>query len=78
MTCFHGCDKRSCLVCCDERADNMLWGEQVHHSVGGGLAKKRMHTKRASAQSINNCEHGLRHASAWRAAVGNRGVIMGL
>jgi hypothetical protein len=38
----------------------MLWGEKVHHSVRGGLEKKRMHTKRASAQSINNCEHGLK------------------
>ena len=36
----------------------MLWGEPVDHSVGGGPAKKPIHTKRASALPINNCEHG--------------------
>ena len=50
------------MVCCDERADNMLWGEKIDHSVGGGLAKQRMYTKRASALSINKCEHGKQPA----------------
>ena len=49
---LYGVDQRTCMVWCAERTDNMLWGEHVDHSVGGGPAQKRINTKRASALPI--------------------------
>jgi hypothetical protein len=51
-------DQRTCVVCRDERAHNMVWGEKVDHSVGGGPAKTPIHTNRVSSLPINNCEYG--------------------